>query len=455
MTDVETPAQDEEVKAGEQVAQQQPQSAPANQGSSFKNPMSNKSDDKKTGGLKDAAKNKIKDEGKKMVAKKAAEIAGKAAGDATGVPIVGEVTGKIAAKVAGDLMDKEKRKKYILLILILLGGPIAFIFLFVAIWGGSGAAFSNQMNNQQNNPLTIQKTGPEAVPNSNNFTYTITVNDAESYQDMIITDTLDKNTQFVNSPQWKKYSLAGNIITWKMSDNVALPSGGMYQASVPQSFTFTVKPLVVNNYVFNIGATAQVIGGGGSSTGAGSSAYVPPSSNNCSGKYAAYIAKSIFLPKNWGDPLCNYNKNQLYTLLLQLESQQIDPVTKKPLDPATAKKFADIWFTTVLPGEFPGGAVFNPMSNNDNDPLDFRGSWGMFQMSATTRAVNGVMTDNPPLPSPAHGKNGEFDRGDGNWQWQIQNAINYNHTVTSCSFMYWAGWRACVAAHQCQPISHC
>lgn len=133
--------------------------------------------------------------------------------------------------------------------------------------------------------------------------------------------------------------------------------------------------------------------------------YLPPSDNNCGGKYNLTSS----LGRNFGDPQCNFDKNQLYLGL-------------KIADPANA----DVWFNKVIPCE----SSFNPNAHAgpQTGTPDAAGAWGLFQMGSA----------NPPgSPPPAPGKNGPNDRGDVNWQVQMTNATAYGQKIGDLG-RYWA-----------------
>lgn len=165
-------------------------------------------------------------------------------------------------------------------------------------------------------------------------------------------------------------------------------------------------------------ATAGQVGNGANSAGATSSGcppsgsggapaggYLPPTDDNCGGKWKLTSS----LGKNFGDPQCNFDKNQLY-----LGLQLADPVN------------ADVWFNKVVPCE----SGFNPdaYAGPATGTPDAAGAWGLFQMGSATP---------PGSPPPATGKNGPNDRGDINWQIQMTNATAYGQKIGDLK-KYWA-----------------
>lgn len=152
--------------------------------------------------------------------------------------------------------------------------------------------------------------------------------------------------------------------------------------------------------------------------GAANENYVPPAPpESCGGKYSSTISKNNFLPMNYGDPQCNFDKDKLRDLLMRLENNN--------------QEFVNYWFVIIIPGE----SGFNP--NAWAQPaglqaeLDASGAWGLYQKGSSTP---------PGSPPPAPGKNGPLDRGDVNWEVQTANAINGNREA-GCTFWYYGTFR--------------
>jgi hypothetical protein len=122
---------------------------------------------------------------------------------------------------------------------------------------------------------------------------------------------------------------------------------------------------------------------------------VPPNTSTCGGKYRLTNPRK----KNFGDPSCNFTKNDLFTLL-------------KQQDPANATK----WFNTVVSCE--SGYNPNAYASPATGTPDKGGAWGLFQMG--------------------QGKNGTYDHGDVEWRLQASNAVNYNNKVIKGNWRYWA-----------------
>jgi|SRR5579885_319078 len=397
---------------GEKIKPKENKSAGRPPGGGFKNALSRQLTTR--GSLKDRTKGAIK-QGAKELAMKGIEYGGNAIAPGLGTAAVIAI----------------KHRKQILITILSI---ICFILLlfFMLFSAGSGVSGTNP----QTNPLTITKTGPEAIANSTNFSYTITVSYPYTAQDIIITDKLDPSTKFVDS-QWKKYSIdaASNTITWKASDNTPNYKGTL-SAPITISFTFTVQPTAQNTYVYNLGATAEVLG----SAGGGNIAYTPPNTNTCNGTYQKdfdLFAQYGFTQKNYGDPNCELAslqsaqaQDKIYQLVLQTE----ESMNKN--NPDLAKKFAAIWYTIIIPGE----SGYDPDDwappTGVQQQLDSGGAWGLFQMGSSTPAGKTPVQNDPST----WGKNGFYDRGDVNWENQINNAVSYNHNL-GCTFWYWSTYR--------------
>ena len=136
-------------------------------------------------------------------------------------------------------------------------------------------------------------------------------------------------------------------------------------------------------------------GGAKPASGSGQPTAGQPKANCDTSKYAADIQKNP-LKKNFGDPNCDFTKDELFKLL-------------KQIDPGNANK----WFNTIVPCE----STYNPNTyapfSNSPDPA---GTWGLYQMG--------------------RGRNGQYDHGDVEWKIQTSNAVNYNKKIGG-TFAYW------------------
>lgn len=146
--------------------------------------------------------------------------------------------------------------------------------------------------------------------------------------------------------------------------------------------------------------------------------------NDCNGTYnltSQSLDSTKFFPRyapgNFGDQNCEFTrnnfaqaKNNLYNLIHQL-------------DPG----YEYIWFSVIIPQEsgYDPNAWAPPVGTQAQ--LNGSGAWGLLQMGSSK---NG---------------NGQFDRGDVNWNTQMQNAITYNNNLNTGNY---GGW--------CPPInSYC
>ena len=172
------------------------------------------------------------------------------------------------------------------------------------------------------------------------------------------------------------------------------------------TYTVTVKTTVDNKTV-PVTYSANVVNG--SLTGGGGAGYAAPTADNCGGKYKLTTP----LGKNFGDPDCKFNKDELYTYL-------------QNADKTMGTSNADVWFNKVIPCE--SGYNPNAYAGPQTGTPDARGAWGLFQMGSASP---------PGSPPPAEGKNGPNDRGDVNWQTQADNANTYGKKIGSLG-KYWA-----------------
>ncbi len=336
----------------------------------------------------------------------------------------GQRVGRIAAGDETALEDyKDPRKlwqdiKYVFiaifiaLTIVLLVIVAVIAFLMTIFGGGNG---TNSAVAQANQFLTVTKTSdPSEVQNGQQFKYTISVTAKEGAGDVTVIDPLPPEVRYVGSSG--QATMQNDTVIWSSKIN-------NLTAPFTTSFTITVAPIVNDTYVVN--QTVGTVTATGPAPGTGPvSGYIPPApANSCNGKYTSLVLQNYLLPKNYGDPVCDYSKNAQYKYL-----QQVDPT------------YADLWFYTITPGE----SSYNP---NDWAPpvgqqatLDAAGAWGLYQMGSSSP---------PGSPPPAPGKNGQFDRGDVNWQIQTNNAINYNRTRLHCNFRYWATARAYWGRYSC------
>lgn len=272
--------------------------------------------------------------------------------------------------------------------------------------------------NPDETPVSIIKTGPPEVPNNTNIIYRFIVTFDGVADDILIRDAIPKDTEYVaSSPNAKTLDTNGDetsdvtlvkSVEWSLRDIQNTAPQSIFSL---QTLSLTVRPLKSDVYIINQ-ATSVLIGGSGNpSITPGESGYIPPSDDDCGGYYAADILKNS-IHKNFGDPNCTMlanqrpeDKDRLHTHLTQLDPE-----------------YADYWFATIIPCEssFRANAFYTGSPSSG-------GAWGLLQMGASYAGDGPGPT--PGLPPPIAGNNGEYDRGDVNWQLQASNAVNYNNLL--------------------------
>lgn len=294
---------------------------------------------------------------------------------------------------------------------------VFLILLIVIILGGDETLNAELINQENRIPLTISKTGPSSAQAGEELSYQINVAYPGSAEDIIITDQIPENADYVDSAPPAKYDDATRTATWNLKDYSASPGGAL--SNVNQALSIKLRARENDSYVINQ-ATGTVVAAPPGGNGPPTEGFVPaqPASNNCSGKYDFSVYPEENPVGNYGDPQCNFSKDNLYTLL---QSKESNP------------EFVDIWFNVIIPAE----SGYSPQAwappVGDQLQLDAGGAWGLYQMGSSTPANQA-----PPAP----GKNGELDRGDVNWELQTNNAYNYWLTRTNCNFWsYWGSYR--------------
>lgn len=305
----------------------------------------------------------------------------------------------------------------IIIAIILL---IIIIVAFIVFFAGESQSATDQ-NLDDEDKLTIEKTGPEKVPNSTDIQYTITVNYPDNVKEIVFTDEMITEKQgqvtIVSGPKGYTASFDATTkrtkVNWKLSDT-ATKSGEAIPGPINQKFSLVVKPPLTDDIVYNFIPTG-VLTPADPANGSANTEYVAPSDNNC-GKpeYTRYINKNP-TKKNFGDPRCNFDKNTLYKMLQTMDA-----------------KNAERWFFQIVPCE----SSYNPnafVSQAEIGTPDAGGAWGLFQMGSSSP---------PGKAPPAPGKNGKYDRGDVNWQMQASNATTYPKDKGFTDLKkYWAGAR--------------
>lgn len=296
-------------------------------------------------------------------------------------------------------------------VLIVVVVIVLIIVLIVFVFSSGAGALQNKV-------LTITKSGPSTAALNDPLPYQINVSYPGTAQDIVIQDTIPQGTDYVDSSPNAKFDPATRTATWNLKDFVASQGGILSNptATLNIKLKATVDKLTIVNQAQGsvIGANAVPSQPAGVPIGD----YLPPNDNNCSGKYSL---GNRFLPKNFGDPSCNYTKDQAYDLL-------------KQQDPGNA----DWWFYQVMACE----SGYNPNAWLDPDNIphspDAGGAWGLVQdgssailtpdslyqnYSSRRSVTTSDMTQLPGLAPDIWGHGGEYDRGDVNWQIQIKNAV--------------------------------
>lgn len=228
--------------------------------------------------------------------------------------------------------------------------------------------------------IDILKDGPKKVPNGEDIQYTLLVtNRGSSATNVSVKDKVPGNTTYKSSDG--EFNEAQNQVSWTVS---GLASGAK------KLLNLIVTPTKEDVWVVN---QAEGTSAGGSVPEPGN---IPPTQDNCSGTYR--LGNPL---GNFGDPACSFDKDKLYALL-----KQSDPVD------------ADFWFLTVVRLE----STYNPNAFNGSSTSG-QGAYGLFQMNPSGRG------------------NGQYDRGDVEWQLQTTNAVNYNKLIAGLG-LKWCYWEA-------------
>ncbi|HVF69112.1 MAG TPA: hypothetical protein VNA13_00960, partial [Xanthomonadales bacterium] len=327
----------------------------------------------------------------------------------------------VAALKAAQIINKHKTLKVAVAVFSLgsVAWPIAGFFFFVLIiiifMGGPSAADPNDPNAPK---LTITKSGPTTASLNEELPYQIAISYPGQAVDIVITDKIPVGTDYIDSSPPAKFDPATRIATWNLKDHQASPGAILSTVSTTLSIRLRATAndlIVVNQAEGTVTPYVAPIGGGGG--GPIADGYVPaaPYSNNCNGKWDFSQWPDQNPLGNYGDPQCNFSQDNLRKLI---EATEPNP------------EFWDIWYYMIVPQE---SVNYRPNAHAPgSDPvqcsLDCGGAWGLYQMGSSTP---------PGQPPPAKGKNGEFDRGDVNWEIQTKMAIRYNIDVIGCSFRYW------------------
>jgi len=262
------------------------------------------------------------------------------------------------------------------------------------------------------NPLQITKSGPAQVANNSQINYSITVTYPGSADNIIIIDPLPGGTTYVSSSPKGTFDKQANTITWD-AQKLKLPLDNPISITV----TFVVKAEKKDFYAINQ-ATTNVIGGTAGNGGGSNGANIPPSTNDCSGMYKAYMSIEPS-HKNYGDPNCELVKKDPNGL--QIFDKDKIMAQLKQIKPSEAKA----WFFCIVPRESAYNAnAYLRASTSGN------GAYGLVQMNPTGKG------------------NGPLDNGEVYWPKQLSNGINYNDTKIGHTFTYWpTSYDSCIRSY--------
>jgi uncharacterized repeat protein (TIGR01451 family) len=285
---------------------------------------------------------------------------------------------------------------FIVTIIIVIPLMIFQTLLLIFLGKDAHQKYKDSLTNNST-PFTITKKGPTEATLGQTLVYTITTSFTGTVEDITLTDTVPIGTDYVSSSPAGDYNTASRTITWSTKKSFpTTPNTG--------TFTLTLKATADNIYVVN------KVDGNATPIASSSGNYLPPAAaDSCGGKYATVVAKNKRLPLNFGDPVCNFTKEELFALL-----QKEDPAN------------ATFWFQKVIPCE--SGYNPNAYAGPEIGTPDPEGAWGLYQMGSST-------PPGQPLSSP--GKNGPNDRGDVNWEIQTINATTYGKKIGDLK-RYWA-----------------
>lgn len=250
-----------------------------------------------------------------------------------------------------------------------------------------------------NNPipgLTLTKTAPFNVANGENITYTLSAVYTD-INDVTLYDQIPSGTTFVAASGKHSAPDSSGIITWNLRDNATT---GISRGAF--SFTLTVKPTTQDTTITNqFWAEAPQPT---PATGMGD-ANAPPNNSDCNGYYANVFQTQPNPLGNFGDPTCSLTtsqgRNNAIAMLKQLDPQNWQT-----------------WIYIVIPCE----SEWIPNSYASHERVgtpDPGGAWGLFQDGSR------FSYNNDPL-----------DRGDVQWEKQIQNVVNL---LQERGWGYWYG----------------
>lgn len=307
----------------------------------------------------------------------------------------------------------------IMLILII----IILVFLFYLFDGDSSAS-------PPPSTLTITKTkvGSETAGPGEEITYSIHAVSSVEVTNIKITDKIPAHSHFVSATGEGEYNASTNSVVWNTKDIIgAKPGDAKVAITIQVDQTNDIK---IANIVHGTSEEAAA-------------SFTPANANNCNGKYDFSKWPNASPLKNFGDPNCNFTKDKLYEQLLSNRDGNKVVTNFPPLNGAT---FAEVWFKYIIPYEATSAFTPNAFAGGDipeQCALDCGGAWGLFQMGSSNPAGQP-----PTVPGS---KNGIYDRGDLNWEIQVQKANDYNtiHLPASRIWCYWRHARDIGLAQNC------
>lgn len=187
-----------------------------------------------------------------------------------------------------------------------------------------------------------------------------------------------------------KPTLENNTLIWKIG--TMFPNQPIilnFSVTAPNSDTWVANQASVKYTETIRTAGGQLVSPGGD---------YPPTQDNCNGTY-----KLTSPYGNFGDPLCNFKKEDLYAQL-----QQLDPAE------------ANYWFESLVRKE----SGYNPNAYNPGSTSG-SGALGLFQMNPVGKGST------------------EYDAGNVAWPRQTTNAVNYNNFLTTLG-RTWCYWEAAI-----------
>lgn len=334
---------------------------------------------------------------------------------------------------------------------------ILFIFLLFILF------FGFEEPDTKNVSVSLSKSGPSEVSNTDQITYTLNVSlSGGSAQSILVSDPIAENAKFISAnPPAKLLDVTGKEtqnaeevrkVEWTLGGVSGSQSGTLTTPSLSpptditvtqsssssgsgngfsgsQTLTLTIEPTGDDTYVINE-ATAQAVG---TSTGIGGTSgdlppvgdNLPPNTDDCAGTYN--LSSNNADQRNYGDPGCTLANSPRVPYSFQGKSWSNVPQALidllNQLDPNNTGYWIGI-ISCEAPGFDPNNVTFFV---GETPTPDSGGAWGLFQMGRSTAGPYKL----------GDGLNGPYDRGDVNWQNQVSNAINYNKKLGG-SWRYWA-----------------